>query len=151
MKRRGREGNQEGDGGGMSRDVGRKRGGGGWVTSRETGLGRDKKTTEREPSREVKRGGSYCLGILTDEEEVMLHCDSDEVNRRRAPSNGTHAKATSSPSCPLLSRELTADKREKPITAKHFFLFFKSIRMIISSLGCCYEALLLKIQFQMKM
>lgn len=94
------------------------------MTSREAGLGRDKKTTGREPRREVKRGGSYCRGIFTDEEEVMLHCDSDEVNRQRAPSNGTRAKATSSPSCPLLSRELTADKREKPITAKHFFFFF---------------------------
>lgn len=42
---------------------------------RETGLGRDKKTTEREPNREVKRnkrGGSYCRGILTDKEEVLL-------------------------------------------------------------------------------
>lgn len=52
MKGKGREGNQEG---------GREEGG----MSREAGLGRDKKTTEREPSREVKgekRGGRYCRG-----------------------------------------------------------------------------------------
>lgn len=39
-------------------------------------IGRDKKTTEREPSREVKRekrGGSCCRGILIDKEEVTLH------------------------------------------------------------------------------
>lgn len=111
MKRKGREGTK--------REAGRERER--WGMSRVAGLGRDEKTTEREPSREVKRdkrGGGYCRGILTDKEEVMLHHYSNEVDRQIAPSNGTCALSMCAPSCPLLSRELTADKREKPITAK---------------------------------
>lgn len=85
--------------------------------SREAGLGRDKKTTEGEPSREgkrEKRGGSYCQGILGAEEEVMLHYYSNEVNRGIAPSNGACALAMCPPSCPLLSREFRANKRGTP-------------------------------------
>lgn len=111
MKRKGGEENQEGGWEEKRR----------WGMSREAGLGGDKKTTEREPSSEVKRekrGGSYCQGILADKEEVMPHYYSNEVNRQIAPSNGTCTPAMCSPSCPLLSRELTAVKREKPITAK---------------------------------
>lgn len=89
-----------------------------WGMSRVAGLGRDEKTTEREASREVKRdkrGGGYCQGILTDKEEMMLHYYSNEVNRQIAPSNGTCALSMCSPSCPLLSRELTADKRRSQL------------------------------------
>lgn len=42
---------------------------------KQAGLGRDKKTTEKEPSSEAKREkteGSCCRGILTDKDEVML-------------------------------------------------------------------------------
>lgn len=92
---------------GIKREVGRKIGAGG---GREVGLGREKETAEGEPSRKVKgakRGGGYPRRILTHQEEVTLRAGRNEVRGQMAPSNGAHALAMGSASCPpLLFRDL---------------------------------------------
>lgn len=87
---------------GIKSEAGRKTGAGGGE-GREVCLGREKETTEGEPSREVKgakRGGGYPRRILTHQEEVTLGAERNEVRGQMAPSNGAHALAMGSASCP---------------------------------------------------